>query len=146
MSTTLMPPTYYVVRPQGLPAYVYETVREAAGALHALAPTAAEVYVMTGRKRRSLSDHELRQMGRHVRARRLAANPSAAAARVPRKAPPVNATAAPQARPVAAASASAVAAPAMKLPPFLDTAAVEAGLAAGLRREQHRFESRALPA
>jgi hypothetical protein len=153
MSTTLMPPTYYVVRPQGLPAYIYETVREAAGALHELAPTAAAVYVMTGRKRRSLSEHELRLVGRHLRARRLATTTSGggdvsavSAVSGPRRAAPVENTTPTPRRPQSAAGARAARAPTLKLPPFLDSAAVEAGLEAGLRKERRRFASRAVTA
>ncbi|MGA3362743.1 MAG: hypothetical protein ABSD82_12025 [Solirubrobacteraceae bacterium] len=153
MSTTLMPPTYYVVRPQGLPAYIYETVREAAGALHELAPTAAAVYVTTGRKRRSLSEHELRQFGRHLRARRLATATSgvaevsalSAVSGRHRAAAAAGTTPTPR-RPRSAAVARAARAPTLKLPPFLDNAAVEAGLEAGLHKERRRFAGRAVAA
>ena len=144
MSTTLMPPTYYVVRPQGLPAYIYGTVREAAGALHELAPRAAAVYVVTGRKRRSLSEHELRLVGRHLRARRLAATAGAVSER--RTSAPVADTTPPPRRPRTGANARAARAPTLKLAPFLDSAAVEAGLEAGLRKERRRFGSRAVAA
>jgi hypothetical protein len=142
MSTTLMPPTYYVVRPQGLPAYIYQTVREAAAALHELAPTATAVYVMTGRKRRSLSEHELRQVGRHLRARRLATTPSTMSER--RTAAPVEDSSPPPRRPRAAAGARAAPVPTLKLQPLLDSATVEAGLEAGLRKERRRSASRAV--
>jgi hypothetical protein len=71
MSTTLVPPSYYVVKPKGQPARRYRTVADAAAAIVQLAPTLATVGVVTGSRRRSLTDAELRELGRRVRTCRL---------------------------------------------------------------------------
>jgi uroporphyrinogen-III synthase len=73
VSTTLVPPSYYEVRAHGRLAHLYPTIGEAAAAVLQLAPTVTAVDVVTGSRRRSLSDRELRELGRHVRARRLVA-------------------------------------------------------------------------
>ncbi len=67
MSTTLLPPSYYVVKPRGHPARVYNTLTEVAAAIYALAPTPATVSALTGTRRRSLTDSELRDLGQKVR-------------------------------------------------------------------------------
>jgi uroporphyrinogen-III synthase len=71
MSTTLVPPSYYVVKPRGRPPRLYSTLREVAGAIYTLARTPATVSAITGSRRRSLTDVELRDLGREVRAVRL---------------------------------------------------------------------------
>jgi hypothetical protein len=71
MSTTLVPPNYYVVKPRGRPARLYDTLTEVAMAIYLLARTPATVSALTGSRRRSLTDAELRDLGREVRAFRL---------------------------------------------------------------------------
>ena len=71
MSTTLVPPSYYIVRPRGRPARVYDTLTEVAAAIYALARMPATVSALTGSRHRSLTDAELRDLGRNVRALRL---------------------------------------------------------------------------
>jgi hypothetical protein len=71
VSTTLIPPSYYVVKPRGLPARVYNTLSEVAVAIYLLARTPATVSALTGSRRRSLSDAALHDLGRHLRAVRL---------------------------------------------------------------------------
>ena len=73
MSTTLVPPTYYVVKPRGLPAHVYDTLADVAAAIRVLAGSPATVSVLTGSRRRSLTDAELLDLRRHVRSLRLRA-------------------------------------------------------------------------
>ena len=71
MSTTLVPPSYYVVKPRGRPARLYNTLTEVAAAIYLIARTPATVSAVTGSRRRSLTDAELRDLGRDVRALRL---------------------------------------------------------------------------
>ena len=71
MSTTLVPPSSYVVDPRGRPARLYNTLSEVAAAIYLLAPTPATVSAVTGSRHRSLTDAELRDLGRDVRALRL---------------------------------------------------------------------------
>ena len=68
MSTTLVPPSYYVVKPRGRPARVYDTLTEVAAAIYLLARMPATVSAVTGSRRRSLTDAELRDLGRDLRA------------------------------------------------------------------------------
>ncbi len=68
MSTTLVPPNYYVVKPRGRPARLYNTLTDVATAIYMLARTPATVSALTGSRRRSLTDAELRDLGREVRA------------------------------------------------------------------------------
>ena len=82
MSTTLVPPSYYVVKPRGLPARLYNTLSEVAVAIYLLARTPATVSALTGSRRRSLSDAELRELGRKLRAVRLHADEATPAAAV----------------------------------------------------------------
>ena len=70
MSTTHVPPTYYIVEPQGHPARQYNTLTEAAAAVYLLAPAPATVSALTG-SRRSLTDVELHDLGQDVRSIRL---------------------------------------------------------------------------
>lgn len=72
VSTTLVPPSFYAVRSHGRPAHLYRTVGDAAAAAIDLAPTAATVYIVTAGQARGLSDRELGELGRCIRARRLA--------------------------------------------------------------------------
>ena len=74
MSTTLVPPSYYVVEARGLRPRGYETVADAAAAIFNLAPLPTTVMAVTGSRRRSLSEAELRELGRGVRACRLFAD------------------------------------------------------------------------
>lgn len=71
MSTTLIPPSYYVVEPRGHAAGVYHTLTEVAAAIHLLAPTPATISALTGTRRRSLTDAELHDLGQDVRSLRL---------------------------------------------------------------------------
>jgi hypothetical protein len=71
MSTTMLPPTYYVVKPRGQTAVHLPTLREAAAAILRLAPTPVRVSVMNGIRIRSLTNAELRELGQHMRAHRL---------------------------------------------------------------------------
>ena len=71
MSTTLVPPTYYEVKPNGRSSRIYRTIADAAWAVVRLAPTPTAVTALTGSRRRSLTDNELRELGRHIHARRL---------------------------------------------------------------------------
>lgn len=71
MSTTLVPPSCYVVDPRGGPARPYNTLREVAAAIYPLAPTPATLSAMTGSRPRSLTDAELRDLRRDIRALRI---------------------------------------------------------------------------
>ena len=71
MSTTLVPPSYYVVKPHGLPARLYNTLSEVAAAIYLLARMPANVSALTGSRRRSLTDAELHDLGRDLGAVRL---------------------------------------------------------------------------
>ncbi len=71
MSTTLVPPSHYIVTPRGRAARVYNTLTEVAGAIYQLARMPATVSAVTGSRHRSLTDAELRDLGRNVRALRL---------------------------------------------------------------------------
>jgi hypothetical protein len=73
MSTTLLPPTYYVVKPRGGGALQFPTVAEAALAIITLAPTPVRLSVMNGIRARALTDAERHELGQHVRAHRLRA-------------------------------------------------------------------------
>jgi len=136
MSTTLVPPSLYAVRPSGRPAQVYETTAQAAAALLSIAPAAGVVYALTGGHPRSLSDVELRQVGRHLRARRLAL---AAANAVPATPTEVRA---PQRRPVRRTRARRAHITTLKVMPLIDPRAVELGLAAGPCRPLRRSSLR----
>ena len=72
VSTTLVPPSFYAVRSHGRAPHLYRNVGDAAAAVVGLAPMAATVYVVTGGHARGLSDRELGELGRCIRARRLA--------------------------------------------------------------------------
>ena len=87
VSTTLIPPSYYVVEPRGHAARVYNTLTDVAAAIYLLAPTPATISALTGTRRRSLTDAELHDLGQDVRSLRLhTRNPSSvtAAARASR--------------------------------------------------------------
>ena len=71
MNSALMPPSYYEVGPRGRSPQLYHTIADAAWAVAQLAPAAAAVNAVSGSRRRSLTEAELRELGRHVRARRL---------------------------------------------------------------------------
>jgi len=73
MSTALVPPTFYVAKPRGRPACVCATAAEAAGAIVLLGSSPAAVGAVTGRRSGGLTDSELRELGRHIRACRLSA-------------------------------------------------------------------------
>lgn len=93
MSTTLVPPSYCVVKPRRRPARLYDTLTEVAAAIYLLARRPATVSAVTGSRRRSLTDAELRDLGRDVRAFRLDTRTTSSAiaggpvrmARVPRR-------------------------------------------------------------
>jgi len=78
MSTTLIPPTFYVVKPRGRPVRVYATVSEAAGALVLLGSLPATVAAVIGRRGRALTHSELNELERHLGARRLSPTPTIA--------------------------------------------------------------------
>jgi len=71
MSTTLVPPSYYIVERRGQPARTCNTLAEAARAICVLAPRPATVSVLTGRRRRRLTDAELHDVVQVVRSLRL---------------------------------------------------------------------------
>jgi len=71
VSTTLVPPSYYIVKPRGRPARLYNTLTEVAAAIYPLARTAATVSAVTGSRHRSLTHAELRDLGRSVRVLRV---------------------------------------------------------------------------
>jgi hypothetical protein len=62
MSTTLVPPTCYVVRPRGESPRVFPTIARAAAELVMLGPTAATVSVAIGARARSLTQQELGEL------------------------------------------------------------------------------------
>ena len=73
MSTTLVPPSFYVVTPEGESAREYRTVSETAAAMVQLGRTPVSVDVVTGCRRRSLTEGELRELGSRIRAVRICA-------------------------------------------------------------------------
>lgn len=74
MGTTLVPPSYHVVKPRGRRERDYRTVADAAAATVKLVPIPAIVSASAARARRSLTETELRELGRNVRAWRLLAS------------------------------------------------------------------------
>lgn len=74
MGTTLVPPSHYVVKPRGWSARRYRTVADAAAAIVQLVPIPVSVSVATAGSQRSLTDTELCDPGRNVRACRLLAS------------------------------------------------------------------------
>jgi hypothetical protein len=70
MSTTLLPPTYYVVKPSRRKPLLFPTVAQAAVAIITLVPTSVRVSVMIGIRTRTLTDAELRELGQQMRAYR----------------------------------------------------------------------------
>jgi len=82
VSTTLVPPSSYVLKPRGRPARSYNTLSEVAAAIYLLARTPATVSALTGTRRRSLTDAELRELGRNLRAVRIHADEATPAAAV----------------------------------------------------------------
>jgi len=79
MSTTLVPPTHYIVKQPGRSARVVKTIAQAAGAVVILGPTPAEVIAITGARTRRLTPAEQNELQTHIRAqRRAAAQPHAA--------------------------------------------------------------------
>jgi len=73
MSTTLVPPSFYVVTPEGEAAREYRNVSEAAAAIVQRPRTQLTIAVVTGCRRRSLNERELHEFRRRIRACRLAA-------------------------------------------------------------------------
>lgn len=67
------PPGATSVKPRGQAARRYLTFAQAASAIAQLAPTPTAIGAITENRTRSLTDGELRQLGRHVRAHRLRA-------------------------------------------------------------------------
>ncbi len=133
-----MPPSFYAVRQRGRPAYIFETVREAAAALFDLAPAATVVYAVTGSHRRSLSDRELLEVRRHIKARRVAL--TAANVKSPPQPPPAGDTVKEwlgSQRSSSRSTGRSTGATRMRVPPLLDVMAVQDGLVAGLRNERH---------
>jgi hypothetical protein len=82
VSTTLVPPSYYVVKPGGHPARLYNTLSEVAVAIYLFPRTPATVSALTDSRERSLTDAELRELGRNLRAVRLQAGEATPAAAV----------------------------------------------------------------
>jgi len=82
VSTTLVPPSYYVVKLRGRLARLYNTLSEVAVAIYLLPRTPATVSALTGSRQRSLTDAELRELGRNLRAVRLQAGEATPAAAV----------------------------------------------------------------
>jgi pseudouridine-5'-phosphate glycosidase len=74
VSTTLIPPTFYVVKPPGRPGCVYATIADAAGAIVMLGSSPAAVGAVTGRRARGLTESELNELERHVGARRVSSS------------------------------------------------------------------------
>jgi hypothetical protein len=74
VSTTLIPPTFYVVKPRGRPARVYATLADAAVAIVLLGSRPAAVGTVTGRRARGLTDNERGELERYVGARRLSSS------------------------------------------------------------------------
>jgi hypothetical protein len=74
VSTTLIPPTFYVVKPRGRSAQVYATAADAASAIVLLGSSPAAVGAVTGRRARDLTDTELYELERHAGARRLSSS------------------------------------------------------------------------
>ena len=74
MGTTLVPPSYYAVKPRGFPERRYRTVADAAAAIVKLVTIPAIVSVTTAGARRRLTETELHELGRSVRAWRLLAS------------------------------------------------------------------------
>jgi hypothetical protein len=74
MSTTLVPPTWYVIRPRSQTLRVFPTIAEVATALVMLGPTSATVSAITGTRTRSLTETELHELRQRVRAHRLHAD------------------------------------------------------------------------
>jgi hypothetical protein len=66
----LVPPSYYELRLKGQPARIYRTIAETAWAFVELAPKGATLAVVTGQRRRGLSDRELMDLLAQVRTRR----------------------------------------------------------------------------
>jgi len=81
MSTTLVPPSRYLVEPHGRPARLYNTLPEVAAAIYLLAPRPATVSAVTGSRRRSLTDAELHDLGQAVRSLRLHTRSTSSAVR-----------------------------------------------------------------
>ena len=77
MSTTLVPPSYYLLTPRGHTARRYESLSQVAVALR-LARSPTTVCAVTGNRLRSLTDAELRDLGRHVQAIRIRARRASA--------------------------------------------------------------------
>lgn len=83
MSTTLIPPSYYVVKPRGQTARVFPAIAQAATTLVMLGGTPATVSAITGSRTRSLTETELRELRQRVRAQRLHARAAQADKRAP---------------------------------------------------------------
>ena len=81
MSTTLVPPSRYLVQSHGRPPRLYNTLPEVAAAIYLLAPRPATVSAMTGSRRRSLTDAELHDLGQAVRSLRLDTRSTSSAVR-----------------------------------------------------------------
>ena len=71
MSTTLVPPSYYVVKPPGQPAHTYRTVAEMAAAMYWFGRTRVAVGAVMGTQHRRFTDSELRELRRELRGREL---------------------------------------------------------------------------
>lgn len=62
MSTTLVPPTYYVVKPYGQAPRVFTTVAQAATALTGLGDKPTSIRVITGSRVRRLNQREISEL------------------------------------------------------------------------------------
>lgn len=62
MSTTLVPPSFYEVSSQVRSARLYRTMAAAAVAVARCAPEHATVFVVTGNRRRKVSEREAQEL------------------------------------------------------------------------------------
>lgn len=72
MRTRFVHPSYYLVKPDGQTARVFQTVAQAATALVALGETQASICVITGSQVRRLNQPEMRELRRRIVARERA--------------------------------------------------------------------------
>jgi hypothetical protein len=66
MSTTLIPPSFYVVKAPARPARLYATAAEAAAAIAVLGSTPVAVGVATGARTRGLTESERHDLDRRI--------------------------------------------------------------------------------
>ncbi len=71
MRSNIAPFTYYVVKPHGQTARVFASLAQASAAIMRLGPTPVDVSAIAGRRRRSLTVSELREVRELCRGRDL---------------------------------------------------------------------------